>query len=327
MLGEVFRFSCGQHLTLRAVVDGEELRRSYSVCSGEDDGELRVAIRAVPGGRFSRWAVERLEEGGQVDVMPPEGRFGAAAAGAPGRHHVAFAAGSGITPVLSIARTVLGRDPQARFTLVYGNRQVSSTLFLEALEDLKDRHLGRFAMHLLFSREPQETPLLEGRLDGERVRQFDCTLLPVDTIDEAYLCGPAGMIDGVSSALAGLGLPAARIHAERFGEAGGQLPPARAPDHAALRAELLVEIDGSRRRVPFREGDASVLEAALRAGLDLPYACKGGMCCTCRGRVLEGEVRMARNYSLEPAEVAAGHVLTCQAVPLTPRLVVSFDER
>jgi len=325
-LAAEYAFLPGQHIALRATVDGEPLRRSYSLCSTPGSGELRVGIREVPGGRFSNWASRALKVGERIDVMTPDGRFCPALDPARGRHYVAFAAGSGITPVLSIAGTVLATEPGSQVTVVYGNRQVSSTMFLEELGALKDRHLGRFVLHTVFSREPQDVPLFEGRLEGAKVRDFAASILPVETIDEAFVCGPGAMIDEVEAALVGLGMPAAHIHVERFGV------PAEAGMHRveagdAPQATILVELDGARRQVEFRAGDASILDAALRAGLDLPYSCKGGMCCTCRARVTRGEVRMDKNYSLDAADVAAGFVLTCQAHPLTERVEVSFDAR
>jgi ring-1,2-phenylacetyl-CoA epoxidase subunit PaaE len=321
-----YAFLPGQHIGLRADVDGEPLRRSYSLCSTPGSAELRVGIREVPGGRFSNWASRKLGVGDRIDVMTPDGRFCPALDAAHRKHYAAFAAGSGITPVLSIAGAVLASEPLSRVTVVYGNRQLASAMFLEELGALKDGHLGRFVLHNVFSREPQDVPLFEGRLDGARVREFAATLLPVETIDEAFVCGPGAMIDEVEAALIDLGMPPDRVHVERFGvpsDAGAH----RLEAGDAPQSNILVELDGARRQVEFRAGDASILEAALRAGLDLPYSCKGGMCCTCRARVTRGEVRMDKNYSLDAADVAAGFVLTCQAHPLTERVEVSFDAR
>jgi len=325
-LADDYRFAAGQHLALRATVDGEDLRRSYSICSSVGDRELRVAIRRVPGGRFSTWAESALRPGDTIDVMTPDGRFGVALDADHHKHYAAFAAGSGITPILSLAKTILAGEPGSRFTLVYGNRSVASTLFLEALEDLKDRHLGRFVLVTLFSRETQDVDLFNGRLDAAKVRELATTLLPVDDIDEAFVCGPGGMIDAVSSALIDLGLPRPHVHLERFGvpmDAAAARPVLPVP---AL-ARIVVVLDGARREVAFGADDVSILEAAVRHGLDLPYSCKGGMCCTCRCRVLEGEVTMLKNYSLDAGDVAAGFVLACQARPVGERVVVSYDDR
>jgi ring-1,2-phenylacetyl-CoA epoxidase subunit PaaE len=321
-----YAFVQGQHVTLRALLQGRELRRSYSICAAADDGELRVAIRKVSGGEFSTYANAQLKTGDSIDVLTPEGRFHTGLHPANAKHYVAFAAGSGITPVLSLIKTTLKREPRSRFTLLYGNRRVATTMFQEELEDLKDRYLERFTLYNLFSREHQEVELFNGRLNAAKVKIFADTLLPVDSIDEAFVCGPNTMLDEVEAALRELGLPAGHIHLERFGV------PAAGPAHHvepgdAPQALITVIADGVRREVEFHAGDPSVLDAALRAGLDLPYSCKGGMCCTCRAKVLDGQLRMDKNYSLEQRDLEAGFVLTCQAHPLSEHVTVSYDER
>lgn len=321
-----YRFTQGQHLALRATLDGEELRRSYSVCSGCDDGELRVAVKKVPGGRFSVWANESLRPGDAIDVMTPEGRFFTPLSAEHDKHYVAFVAGSGITPVLSLIRTTLAREPRSRFTLVYGNRRQASVMFHEALEDLKDRYLTRFALYNVFSREAQDIELFNGRLDGAKARAFLATLLPVESIDEAFVCGPATMIDDVEHALVEAGVPRDHVHVERFGVPGAATT-APVDDADAAQARIGIVIDGVRREIDFHPGQHSILDAGRAAGLDLPFSCKGGMCSTCRGKLLEGQVKMAKNYALEPHEVAAGFVLTCQSYPLSERVLISYDER
>jgi ring-1,2-phenylacetyl-CoA epoxidase subunit PaaE len=325
-LADEYRFVQGQHLNVRAVLDGEEVRRSYSICSGVDDGELRVAIKKVPGGRFSVWANETLKTGDAIDVMTPEGRFFTPLDAAHGKHYVAFAAGSGITPILSLARTTLAREPRSRFTLVYGNRRLASTMFHEALWELKDRYLSRFVIYNVFSREAQEVDLFNGRIDAAKTRAFLDTLIPAAGIDEAFVCGPASMIDEVEAALIAAGVPRSHVHVERFGVPGAA---AYAPvdDADAAEAKVTLVVDGVRREIDFHRGQHSILEAGRAAGIDLPFSCQGGMCSTCRAKLLEGEVKMAKNYALEPHEVAAGFVLTCQSYPLTPRVVISFDDR
>ena len=325
-LAEDYRFVQGQHLTLKARVDGEEVRRSYSICAGVNDGELRVAIKKVAGGRFSTWANGGIKVGDVLEVMTPEGRFHTPLDPAQAKHYVAFAAGSGITPILSLIKTTLAAEPNSRFTLVYGNRRQASVMFAEALEDIKNRYLARFTLYNLFSREEQEVPLFNGRLDAAKVAAFVDTLLPVADIDEAFICGPGAMIDEVESALLGAGMSADHIHLERFGV------PDSAPAHHveagdAPQATIVVVADGLRREMEFHASDPSILDVALRAGMDLPYSCKGGVCCTCRAKVVEGKVRMDKNYTLEQPDVDAGYVLTCQAHPLTERVVISFDER
>lgn len=324
-LAEEFRYAPGQHLSLRAVLDGEELRRSYSICSGLDDGELRVAIKKVGGGRFSSWANEALRPGQRIDVMTPDGRFTVPIDPAHAKHYIAFAAGSGITPILSLAKTLLAREPQSRFTLVYGNRRAAGTMFVEELAALKNRHLTRFMLLPVFSREEQEVDLFNGRIDATKVRRILAELVSPQHIDEAFVCGPASMLDEVEQELARSGVPSARVHVERFGTPGAATGVAAAPDAADARLTIL--IDGVRREVEFHRHHGSVLEAGRAAGLDLPYSCKGGMCCTCRAKVVQGEVKMRKNFALEAADLEAGFVLTCQAYPLSDRVLLSFDDR
>ncbi len=321
-----YAFIQGQHITLKTSIDGAEVRRSYSICAGADDGQLRVAIKRVPGGTFSSWANTNLKVGDAIEVLTPDGRFHTRLDPANTKHYVAFAAGAGITPVLSLIKTTLAREPNSRFTLLYGNRRQGSVMFHEELEDLKDRHLARFTLYNLFSREQQEVDLFNGRLDGAKVKAFADTLLPVDIIDEAFVCGPGAIIDEVESALRSCGLPAERIHLERFGVPDGR------PDHHvepgdAPHALITIRLDGVEREVEFLRDDPSILDAALRSGIELPYSCKGGMCCTCRAKILSGQVRMDKNYSLERRDLDAGFVLTCQSHPITDRVTVSYDDR
>ncbi len=324
-----FRFKAGQYLTLRAEVDGEDVRRTYSLCSPPGADLLRVGIRQLPGGRFSGWAARTLAPGQTLQVMPPDGHFAFSPEPQTRRHVLCIAGGSGITPMLSIIATLLAEEPLSRATLIYANRSLGSTMFREELAALKNRHLGRLALHHVFSREAQEVPLFHGRLDEARVTEFLHTLVPVASIDEAWVCGPVGLIDGATAALNMAGLPASRVHVERFGDFGaagaGVATPHAAQDTDLARVGLL--IDGTEREIEVRRDDASILDAGLRQGLDLPYACKGGVCSTCRGKVLEGQVRMDRNYALTADEVDQGFVLCCQAHAVTPRVRISLDER
>jgi len=324
-LAPEYRFVQGQHVGLRAMLDGEELRRSYSICSGLDDGEIRVAIKKVGGGRFSQWAHQVLKPGDPIDVMTPEGRFFTPLDPAKRKHYVAFVAGSGITPVLSLIRTTLAREPKSRFTLVYGNRRQASVMFHEALEDLKDRYLTRFRLYNVFSREAQEVPLFNGRIDAAKVNEFLDSLVPPDTIDEAFVCGPLNMIDEVEVALVAAGVSRQHIHVERFGIPTG--PNEAIDDAESAQAHIELIIDGVRRELDFMPSQHSILDAGRAAGIDLPFSCKGGMCSTCRAKVIEGQVKMAKNYALEPPEVADGFVLTCQSYPLSERVVLSYDAR
>lgn len=322
-----YSFEPGQYLTLRTILDGEELRRSYSICTAPDSGELRIAVKRVDSGAFSSWANDELKAGDRIDVMTPTGRFGLAATPGDGRVHVAFAAGSGITPVLSILRGVMACEPDSRFFLFYGNRSTSDVLFLEELEELKDRHLGRLSIFHVLSREEQDIPVLHGRLDGDKVRLLLSTLVPAAAIDHAFVCGPVGMIDDIASTLEDLGLDADCIHVERFVSALGgrpRPPKAVAPDAPPAHIAAVI-VDGKRRDVPVAEGE-TIIDAAVRAGLDMPFACKGGMCCTCRAKLVEGSAEMMVNYSLEPRELQAGYILTCQARPTSERVVVDYDQ-
>ncbi|RBP12020.1 ring-1,2-phenylacetyl-CoA epoxidase subunit PaaE [Roseiarcus fermentans] len=320
-----FAFQPGQYLTVRVTIDGEECRRSYSICSGADEGELRIAIRAVEGGRFSRFAAESLGRGARLDVAPPEGRF-TAEIGAD-RHYAFFAAGSGITPVISIVRSTLAADARARATLVYGNRTSASIMFREALDDLKDRYLGRLAVFHVLSRERQAFDLLNGRIDGARVALFARTIVAPADVDAWFLCGPFGMIEDGRTALLAAGVEPSRIKAERF-STDGALPPAPgpAPARAGHEGEAQVDciLEGRSRRIAVEPGRL-IIEAAHGQGFEIPHSCKGGMCCTCRCKVLAGAVAMDVNYSLEPWELEAGFVLACQSRPLTPAVTLDFD--
>jgi ring-1,2-phenylacetyl-CoA epoxidase subunit PaaE len=330
-LAEQFRFSHGQHLTLRETVDGSDERRSYSICAGTHDGELRVGVRKVPGGRFSTWINERLRPGDTIQVMAPEGRFFVPLDPSQARRYLGIAGGSGITPILSIMKTVLAAEPKARFTLIYGNRRQRSTMFLEELEDLKNRYLSRLTLHMLFSQEPTDLPLYTGRLSRQKIGEFLGSLVDAGRLDHAFVCGPHGVNDEAEAALLAAGVAADRIHIERFG-VPDETPSARAAVHVpregdAADARIVVVRDGVSREIEYHAFQGNVLEAAAAAGLEVPFSCKSGVCCTCRAKLLEGEVRMARNFALEKHEVAAGFILTCQAHPLTERVVVSFDER
>jgi ring-1,2-phenylacetyl-CoA epoxidase subunit PaaE len=322
-----FAFQPGQYLTLRTHVDGEELRRSYSICSGLDDQELRVAIKRVDDGRFSAWAHGGLRIGDTLEVMPPDGRFTVEPASDAARLYLGVAAGSGITPILSILKSVLTREPGSRFILLYGSRATGQIIFREQLEELKDRFMGRLAVVHVLSREQQDVPVLYGHLDGAKVRTLLSGLAAVPQIDHAFLCGPAAMIDEVQATLAEAGLAPERIHSERFTPATPAVSCLRTtpgPAAATPQATAVIIADGVRTEVPV-DAQETVLEAALRAGLDLPYSCRGGMCSTCRARVTEGSVEMDVNYALEPWETAAGYVLTCQSHPTSERLTVDYD--
>ena len=335
-LRAVFGFTQGQYLTLRNSIDGQDLRRSYSICAGVDDDELRVGVRKVRGGVFSNWINAHLRPGDTLQVMAPQGRFFVPLAPAAKRHHLGIAGGSGITPILSIMKTVLAREPLSRFTLIYGNRLLQSTMFKEEIEDLKNRYMTRLALQHVFSDEHTDAPLNHGVMNRAKIGEFLASVVPAAQIDHAYICGPFQMNDEAEAALLAAGVPEERIHIERFGVALPAGAPASAPVDAvlhaaepgdAMQARIVIVRDGLQREIPFAKGQPSILDAASAAGLEVPYSCTSGVCGTCRAKVTEGEVRMERNFALDKKEVASGFVLTCQAHPLTERVVLSFDER
>jgi ring-1,2-phenylacetyl-CoA epoxidase subunit PaaE len=328
-LREVFGFTQGQYLTLRKTIDGQDLRRSYSICAGVDDGELRVGVRKVRGGVFSNWINEQLRPGDTISVMAPQGRFFVPLDADAHRHHVGIAGGSGITPILSIMKTVLAREPKSRFTLIYGNRMLRSTMFKEELEDLKNRYMARLVLHHVFSDEPTDAQINMGLMNRDKIAELLASVVPAAGIDHVYVCGPFQMNDEAEAALLAAGVPESRIHIERFGlapQAGGAVVHQALPGDAD-NARVVIIRDGMRREIEFRKDQPSILDCASAAGLEVPFSCTSGVCGTCRAKLMEGQVRMERNFALDKNEVAAGFVLTCQAHPLTDRVVLSFDER
>ena len=325
-----FLFTQGQHLTLRTQLNGKEERRSYSICSGVDDGELRIGVRHVSGGVMSSWINQSLKTDDSIDVLPPEGRFFVPIDASQARHYLGIAGGSGITPILAIMKTVLAREPLSRFTLIYGNRRQSSTMFKEELEDLKNRYLTRLTLHTVFSQEHMDSPLNSGRLTQTKLGEFLSNLIQPQQLSHVFVCGPHGFNDEVDAALLAAGVPAEHIHIERFGvpvDATGVKAKPTVQVGDAPQAMIQIIRDGVSREIEFQTEHGNVLDAAAAAGLEVPYSCKSGVCCTCRAKLMEGKVRMDRNFALEKHEVEAGFVLTCQAHPLTVRVVISFDER
>lgn len=325
--GRAFAFKQGQYLTFRRAFEGVELRRSYSICAGTDEGVLRVGIKRVDGGAFSTWANAALKVGDRLEAMPPEGRFYREIAPEASRHYLGFAIGSGITPVLSILKTVLSRELKARFTLVYGNRSLQSIMFREELEDLKNRYLGRLNIIHILKNDAQDIDLFTGQIDAEKCEMLFAGWIDVKAVDLAFICGPETMMKTVSAALETHGMPKGDILYELFGAAqpGRAKMPAAQGAHASDRASARITMDGTTREISLAPGQ-TVLEAALEAGLEAPFSCTAGVCCTCRAKVLEGEVEMAVNHALEDDEVRAGYVLTCQSRPLTERLVIDYDQ-
>jgi ring-1,2-phenylacetyl-CoA epoxidase subunit PaaE len=322
-LADAYAFAPGQHLTVRIPgPSGEQVRRSYSICSAPYEGELRVAVKHIPGGVFGAYAAERLRPGDAIDVMTPAGRFTTALDPANDKHYLAVAAGSGITPVISLAKAVLATEPRSRFTLVYGNRGVASIIFRDELDDLKNRYLGRLHVIHVLSRETQDVPLLNGRIDGAKVRELARWLVDIDGVDEAFVCGPEPMTLDVRDTLVDLGVDPRHVHLELFGTVTATAPRQRADD--GPRRHLTVVYGGVKTEVEMSPAK-SVLEAGEAAGLELPFSCRAGVCSTCRAKVCDGAVEMDRNYALEPWEVEAGYVLTCQSHPTTDTLTVDYD--
>lgn len=320
-LRDVFDFQAGQSLTLRRVVDAAEHRRTYSICAPVG-ARPRIGVREIPGGLFSGWLVHQVRPGDRVEVQPPSGSFRADPAA--GGRHLCIAAGSGITPMLSIASSLLG-NPDTALTLIYGNRTTTSVMFAEELADLKDAHHGQLDLMHVLSREPRDVDLFSGRLDAARLRRLLTLLVPVGQVDHVWLCGPFGMLADARAVLAELGVPDERIHFELF-HVDEPPPQLRHPDRVVdgVTSEVTVTIDGRTTTTPMERG-RTILDGAQEVRSDLPFACKGGVCGTCRAKVRSGEVEMVRNYALEPDEVDRGFVLTCQTFPVSPDVTVDYD--
>ena len=326
-LRERFAFRAGQHLTLRAMIDREEVRRNYSLCTAPDEQDWMVTVKRIGGGLFSNWVGDTLRAGDSLEVMPPHGSFTTEFDPARSRHLVGIAGGSGITPVMSLIKSVLKYEPQSRFTLLYGNRDSSSVIFLEALAALKDKHLGRFEIYHFLDQEDQDIDLFNGMLDRARVEEAIEHLVPdAAQVDGWFICGPGPMMDAAEGALLDRNIPKERIHIERF--TAGRPPEAVSREMEQLQTQaegvsVAVTLDGRTRRVPFTAGN--ILDSARAAGLPAPFACKAGVCATCRAKVTKGKVEMAARYGLTDEEIAAGYVLTCQSVPLGDGVAVDYD--
>lgn len=327
-LQDAYHYTQGQHLTLRAAIGDEDVRRSYSICSAVQENSLRVAIKRTPGGVFSTWANDTLKPGAVLDVMPPMGHFNAPLSPDNHKHYLAFAAGSGITPMLSIIKTTLLTEPHSSFTLFYGNRASSSVIFKEELADLKDTYLGRFKLVYVMSREQQDIDLFNGRITREKCEQFFKSWISLQDIDLAYICGPEQMMHDVSDALQAGGMAKDKIKIELFAAS----VPKR--DHVAhvrpiignQESEVTLIIDGAHISFTMEKDKESVLDAALKQGIDMRYSCKSGVCSTCRCKVTEGKVDMDANYALEDYEVARGFALSCQSFPSSDKVVIDFDQ-
>lgn len=327
-LAASFNYQQGQHLTLRAQIDEEDVRRSYSICSAVQDGCLRVAIKRTQGGLFSSWANEHLKPGMTLDVMPPMGHFNVPLEAASARHYLAFAAGSGITPILSIIKTTLLTEPNSRFTLFYGNRASSSVIFKDELSDLKDVYMERLNLAYVMSREQQDIELFNGRITKEKCEQFLKHWIRIEDVDVAFICGPEDMMHGVSAALQEAGMPKQNIKIELFAASipKHQHKPRALDAGARHETEVTVIMDGNHTSFTMDKDKESILDAGLRAGIDMRYSCKGGVCSTCRCKLIDGKVDMDANYALEDYEIARGFVLSCQSFPVTDKVIVDFDQ-
>lgn len=322
-LAEDYTFSHGQHVAVRLAAAGDDVRRSYSICSPVG-GPLRIAVKRLPGGVFSSYVIDKLQPGDEVEVMTPGGRFQTPLDPRQRRSYAAVAAGSGITPVMSILQTTLAVEPESTFTLIYANRTTASILFLEELEDIKNRYRERFEMFHVLSREPQEVDLLTGRVDGPHLARFLDTVVPPDRIDEWFLCGPFGMVHELRDTLVAYGVDPRHVHSELFHTEPA--PPREGLVEATgTGSAVTIVLEGRTTTFQLASSGRSVLDAALALRSDAPYACKGGVCGTCRAKLLEGGVRMDSNYALEQDEVDAGFVLACQSHPTTPRVTLDFD--
>jgi len=327
-----FRFTQGQHLIVRTHLHDEEVRRSYSICAGVNDGELRVAIKKVAGGLFSNWAHTALKPGQTLDVMPPTGHFFTRLDPQRHGHYLGIAAGSGITPILSIIKTTLETEPDSRFTLIYANRASSSTMFREQLGDMKNRYLERLNLIFIFSREQQDVDLYNGHINAEKCNELFTRWLDVKHLTAAFICGPQVMTQTVRERLIGAGMDTRNIHFELFAATLNTRRRAVSGDDNTSaaqeipRSQITVIHDGRTVAFELARNTQNILDAGNAQGLDLPYSCKAGVCSTCRCKVIEGEVEMDNNFALEDYEVAAGYILSCQSFPLSEKIILDYDQ-
>jgi ring-1,2-phenylacetyl-CoA epoxidase subunit PaaE len=327
-LADAYRFRAGQHLTLRADIGGEDIRRNYSLCVAPSEGQLKVTVKRIAGGRFSSWATEALKPGDTLEVMPPHGSFTHEFRADATNHYVGFAGGSGITPVISLLKTALNEEPESRFTLFYGNRDSGSIIFLEELGALKNRFMGRLQVHHFLAEEMEDIELFNGMLDRPKCGEILSTLVDPSDVAAFFICGPGPMMDAAEEALCHSSVPREKIHIERF--TADRPPEALAAQlqqmsQGAQGLTMLVTLDGRKRRVPFSAEAGNILDSAREAGLPAPFACKAGVCATCRARVVGGEVEMAARYGLTDEEIASGYVLTCQSVPRGEGVELDYD--
>ncbi len=333
-LKEDYRFYPGQYLTLRTTINGEDVRRSYSICSSPLKEDLRVAVKKLEGGLFSTYANEELAAGQQLDVMTPEGNFTTSIDETHKNHYVAFAAGSGITPIMSLMKTILEKESDSRFTLFFGNRTTNSIIFRDTIDELKNTYMERLRVHHILSREDQGSDLLKGHIDEEKCRAYASTFFDTNDVTRFFICGPEGMIVSLDATLKELGVPNEAITFELFTTSKAEqatgvedTPKSESRSDAPSDvSQVTVILDGEETHFDLAYDGDTIVDAAMDAGSDVPFSCKGAVCCTCRARVLEGEVEMDMNYALEPDEVEDGYVLTCQTHPRSKKVVISFDD-
>jgi ring-1,2-phenylacetyl-CoA epoxidase subunit PaaE len=320
-----YAFRAGQHLPIQIERDGKKLRRTYSICSPEGRWPLEIGVRLQPGGAFGEFAARELEVGDTLDVMPPTGRFHRPDDAAEGRFHLGFAAGSGITPILSVMASILEQEPGSRVALFYGNRKQDTTMFIDDLFALKNHYPDRLQLHFVFSEDEQEFEIGSGRLDAEKVAELYRHFCAGVDVDEAWVCGPGSMIETVTSALVELGMPEESVHAERFGVPRGSRPRSAAAASGET-TRVTVIMDGHKKNFDMPRDGSNIVDAAAEQGVELPYSCKGGVCATCRTHLRKGEVDMAVNYGLEPWEVEKGFVLACQSRPRSDEILLDYDK-
>ena len=327
-LSDTFAYKQGQYLTLKTTINGEEVRRSYSLCSSPIENKWQVGIKKVPGGKFSTYANDSMKPGDTLEVMPPNGNFFVEVNEKAEKQYVFFAAGSGITPILSIIKTHLAKEPNSKFKLFYLNKTAKSIIFKEEIEGLKNKYLGRFEIFYFLTKENRGIPLLYGRFSEEKLQEITSKIVPVSSIDDCFICGPEQMIFLIKDSLTAAGVPTEKIHFELFNTGNSEENRKQIAEVLEKQADSTeITIIDADKEFHF-EMDAAydnILDAALANDADLPFACKGGVCCTCKAKVTEGAVEMKLNYGLEPYEVEQGYVLTCQAVPTTEKVVVDFD--
>ncbi|GAB1398041.1 MAG TPA: phenylacetate-CoA oxygenase/reductase subunit PaaK [Saprospiraceae bacterium] len=329
-LRKEFTFTPGQHLTLKTTIDNEEVRRSYSICAAPFEDTLSVAIKKIDNGIFSTYANTKLSKGHQLDVMLPMGKFSPKLNSSNNKNYMLIAAGSGITPVISIVKSILTQEPKSKVTLLFGNRNTRSVMFKEELEALKNQYLDRFNLHFIMSREKLDAPILNGRIDKHKLSLFFKYLTDPTSIDEVFICGPEEMVFEAQDALQQHGIPKKAIHTELFttpGQVVQESTQVQKTFDSAKESMITIKLDSKTIEFPLKYGAETILDAAMQQGADLPFSCKGGVCCTCRAKLVEGEVDMTRNFGLEPDELEAGFILTCQSHPRSEKVVVDFDQK